>query len=540
MPLPGREKKDLLGATGSQHKRSTHAKDNMISVTVRKDDPSEKAGIRLSLLENGRVVVTAVAKNGLFADSEVEVGDIVLSINGKRLRKGEGAEALVNVVEKAEDKVTAVVKKANMKDRKERKKIDRGKTEDNNKETKKSYEGIAVHNPDGSLKLGAVKTEDANGPDSQIAIAASKVSKDQDIGLKFQVQDKMLFVVDIDEDSIFHDSALAIGDRVVSINDMNFRSFADANYAMVILKKAEVTVTIVVEKGHENFKPDPTVAVKEASKDKNPVKRSSSKSKPGVRRSKSKEGSDLVKEDPAPKRSLKKNKSSDDALISKNSTRSTSGTNKSAKGIKKSSTKDKASTKKSDTIPKSSARSSGASSKKKKAAPVKVPVPSDEEDEELMALWDSDDSSSGGSFGEESTTASMSDSLEEDVKKAVKEKTSKSDMPDISKMFHKETTITAPKEFAKQDVGISFVLRENLLLVSAVSRKSIFMSTSLDVGDRVLSINDQNFRINPDQNKASLALKTSKEAVSLIVQKARKSFKEEKFDLDGSTSDLVW
>ena len=537
-----RPKKDLLGAS-SHHKKSTHAKDNLISVTVRKDDPSEKAGIRLALQENGRVVVTAVAKNGLFAESEVEVGDIVLSINGKRLRKGEGPEALVNVVERAEDRVTAVVKKANMALRKDEIRnahVDRGNTHDNNKESKKSYQGTAVHNADGSLKLAAVKTEDKNAPKSQIAIAASKSSKDEDDGIELQVQDKKLFVVYIDgDDSIFAGTDLEVGDRVVSINDMNFRSYADAKYAKTILKKAEITVTIVVEKGHDSFTPDPSIAeaMRNAPKKKKKapstadsaetserpklVRKSSKSGRPGACRSKSSDGAELftVKKK---KKSLKKSSSTDD--IPSNSTRSSS--KKSSGTTKRSSSKDRiARTKSNESIPKSSTRSSGA--RKKKKEPAKAVV-SDAEDEDLMALLDTDDnSSSGGSFGEESSTASLSDSLGDP-------------MPRSDKKFHKETTVTAPKDFAKQEVGVSFVLRDHMLIVSAVNKKSIFMTTSLDVGDRVLSINNEDFRINPDQNKASLALKTSKEAVSLVVQKAKQSFKKEKFDLDGSTSNLVW
>lgn len=104
---------DLLRA--STHKQSSHGKNEFVSVTVRKEDPKEKAGIRLEAEATGRVRVVNIAKNGLFANSDVEIGDIVLSINGKRLQKGEGPEELIEVIARAKSKVTVVVKKTNVK-----------------------------------------------------------------------------------------------------------------------------------------------------------------------------------------------------------------------------------------------------------------------------------------------------------------------------------------------------------------------------------------------------------------------------------------
>ena len=85
--------------------------DDLMSVTVRKDDPHQKAGI--SLVERkDYVYVTKVAENGLFYNSEVEVGDIVLSINGTRIRRGDGPAALIKAITQAKSTVTVVLKKA--------------------------------------------------------------------------------------------------------------------------------------------------------------------------------------------------------------------------------------------------------------------------------------------------------------------------------------------------------------------------------------------------------------------------------------------
>lgn len=90
--------------------------DDLVSVTVRKNSLAQKAGV--SLVERkGRVFVTNVTENGLFHGTEIEVGDVVLSINGKRLQKDEGAKAIIKHISKAKTTVTMVVKKANRKAR---------------------------------------------------------------------------------------------------------------------------------------------------------------------------------------------------------------------------------------------------------------------------------------------------------------------------------------------------------------------------------------------------------------------------------------
>jgi C-terminal processing protease CtpA/Prc len=90
--------------------------DDLVSVTVRKTSPDQKAGV--SLVERkGRVYVTKVTEQGLFHGSEIEVGDVVLSINGKRLKNDEGAKTIIEHISKAKTNVTMVVKKANRKAR---------------------------------------------------------------------------------------------------------------------------------------------------------------------------------------------------------------------------------------------------------------------------------------------------------------------------------------------------------------------------------------------------------------------------------------
>jgi C-terminal processing protease CtpA/Prc len=387
-----------------------------MSVTVRKEDPKEKAGIRLGMEDNGRVRVTSIATNGLFHDSEVEVGDIVLSISGKRLHPGEGPEELMDVISKAQSKVTVVVKKPNIAPRKQvEKPVDPKDFEDNNRKSKKSYTEKAHHNADGSLKLAVGGTgKDPEVQGEQMIISAPKEYIKEDVGVVFEVQDSKLFVSEIKKTSIFQNTELAVGDRVVSINDMSFREYVDAKYALLRTSKAETSVTIVVEKeGHKSFTALPATKSQQGSK---------------------------------PKRS-----------VSRDSLHSSSG-------------------------------------------------------------GDDSSTSSCGSFGNEDNIISLKNG-ERKLTKAI---------------------ISAPKKFVYEKVGVSMRESDGMLFVEKIAADSIFSKSSLRVGDRVISINDKSFRHSPDLKAAKLTMQKAKEAVSLVVQKGQDVFQETTFDLDASSTNLVW
>merc|ERR1712187_96324 len=87
---------------------------SFVSITVRKDDPqnkNRKAGIKLQQDSKGRVKVKNVASNGLFGDTELEVGDIILSVNRKRLSDTEDPDEIMKWVHKYTT-ITVSVRKA--------------------------------------------------------------------------------------------------------------------------------------------------------------------------------------------------------------------------------------------------------------------------------------------------------------------------------------------------------------------------------------------------------------------------------------------
>ena len=241
---------------GMLQRTATQQVDDLVSVTVRKNEPNQKAGI--SLVERlGSVYVTKVTENGLFHNTEVEIGDLVLSINGKRLGKGEGAREIIKHIGSAKAKVTMVVKKSSRKAHRGVRSLS-PRTRRRKSKSGKVYKEAIHRNADGSMKLDlnpnveTFKKRDEMTKE-QIPVDAKKLVPSQDVGVMFKLIDNKLFVTGIALDSIFFDTDLELGDRVVSVNDMNFVNYADAGYAKKLLQKSKCDITLVVEKGHTEF-----------------------------------------------------------------------------------------------------------------------------------------------------------------------------------------------------------------------------------------------------------------------------------------------
>merc|ERR1712194_868533 len=89
---------------------------NIVSITVRKDNAdnsTKKAGIKLEQDSNGQVTVKNIATNGLFGDTELEIGDTILSVNRRRLNtsEGEGPDLIMKWVHKYNTITISVRKK---------------------------------------------------------------------------------------------------------------------------------------------------------------------------------------------------------------------------------------------------------------------------------------------------------------------------------------------------------------------------------------------------------------------------------------------
>jgi len=261
---------------------SSHNGSRLVSITVRKEDPDAKAGIQLEQDSTGTVRVTNIAKNGLFGDTQLEIGDVVLSVNKKRLSEGEGPDVLLSVVHKFKSISIAVRKPpkegAPLKTKNSKKKQDQAK-DNNHSKVDTYYMGTVKYNEDGSLKVKGNGIEDyddvsdedddddsqkqdkhtttisvqktnplpEHSPRSVVTKRAKKHQSDS-TGLILGARNKNELVVKtILRGSPFRGTKLRVGDRILSINDMSFRRHVDAEYAVSILELARLVVTLVVE-----------------------------------------------------------------------------------------------------------------------------------------------------------------------------------------------------------------------------------------------------------------------------------------------------
>lgn len=361
------------------------------------------------------------------------------------------ARATITVVvkkpskEALEENNTVGAKKRMLK--KTKKELDANVVVDNNRTAADNfYHGMAKHNKDGSLNTKYTQ-EDINKKKERkgeavvqtTTITAIKTSRSQDVGVRFAIQHSKLFVTEIDTGggSIFGSTALQVGDRVLSINDMNFRVHADDEYASKICEKAKETVTMVVEKNDPTFEAPKGIGKKKKGTASRPTNKCGSKYR------------------------------DDDDTVS--------------------------------TVP------------------------------SCVSDWGD------------------SDSVEDSNRNGVLSNPRQTDFK-IEK--YTQTTITAPKAFAKQLVGIDFRVddRVGYVYVYKILDKSLFLDTSLEEGDWILSINDVDLRGNGPKGKpshgrhhtAAMACMKAKESVSMVVLKDESTYFEKKFDLDGSTSNLDW
>ena len=585
-----KEKKKRSPLSLSNHSKSSHhGRGEFVSITVRKDDPKEKAGIRLEQESNGRLRVSNIAANGLFGraddDVKLEIGDIVLSINAKRLSAGQGPEDLLRVANDAKTTITVVVKKqkqpadshsnatatANSGSEKTRKLPTRTKSlpvsslstkkknnNDNNVTVNDNYfrGHIMKHNEDGSLmakftkedeelKLSSNKGQDVVKATSITATRTVDGTSDikRDHGLTLEVQNKMLYVAHIsdhDGSDMFSSSSsksnscnLKVGDRVLSINDMNFRSYPDADYAHRILDKAGEVITLVVEHDPAGHKFTPTTS--------NTTSTTTSTYKP-------------------PKRASSMN--------------STTSSNKSASLLLK---KKKNGTPLGSTNTSSSSSSSAAMKKTIRSSILSATdsdgtgdtedasESSDEEEEEgcLNDVEDNKNQTKRGTFAAgtqcaKSNSVKRGSKIIQDMKKKNGKNTKKKNGSkprggdryenDFKIESFKEVTITQPKQFTKQLVGVDFKYDADmgLVYVYKIDESSLFQNTSLEEGDWILSVNDVNIRnterdVNFDARR--VAAKTclqAKESVSFVVLKDETTYKTKTFNLDNSISDLEW
>ncbi|VEU41117.1 unnamed protein product [Pseudo-nitzschia multistriata] len=460
-PAVGAGSTHSASSTSSQqshsHSYSHESTGKLVSITVRKENPNDKAGIQLEQDKYGTVHVTNIAKNGLFGNSQLEIGDTILSVNRRRLSKGEGPKEILRAVHKYKT-ISISIRKAPPKGaplvgRKKDKKKNQEK--DNNRaKIDTYYRGCSKYKEDGSINvqydedsaddekkmptitISAQKgcpsncTNEESKPGNRRTSSSSRSTTPKKrrslpsevglVGLELAAEGKNRLVVrEIQPKSIFRGTKLRVGDRILSINDMSFRQYIDAEYAQSVMDNAPFMVTLVIEK-------------------------------PELRRG----------------------------------------------------------------------------SRKKEE------------------LDHSEGQSDEDEFGRDTPLSKYELKIE----------------TDFLIETYRPATITAPKSRRSQDSGLTFKLvrttrpfgkdkkgssamrkkKATWVYVDKIDPDSLFAKTSLEVGDKIISINNIDLRHTPDPNLAYLTCSRSTESIALVVLKDEKVFKEKKLCFDKSITNLEW
>lgn len=163
----------------------------LISVTVTKDSVDMKLGISLADI-NGKIVITSIAEDGVFANSEIVPGLRLLCINST-LCKGITKTEAINILKSVEGDITIIAEKVGL-----------------------------------------------------VTVTATKETPESKIGIGLKDMSGMVIVSSIAPDSIFTDSALKVGHKVLSINKMSVDGM-DKHEAIKLFKTAESTITVMAE-----------------------------------------------------------------------------------------------------------------------------------------------------------------------------------------------------------------------------------------------------------------------------------------------------
>ena len=338
-------------SVSSSTSRSSTRLGTFVSITVRKENDHnnpnsnstntrthpKKVGLKLQQDSTGRVKVKNIARNGLFEATELEVGDIILSVNRRKLKDGEGPDELLKWVHKY-NTITISVRKppqpppsmitsssstsaststlatasvsssssaitssatrttdASEKKGKKKKKKAATKSTTSKKSTtrernkKEKEKKIVTFTAEKHVTTGNDRNNNTSDENSSVGLVFEIRNNDQlfvkvgssDIIIMifsstlsilppssllivpnsisfFSFSFTLLYCVskDIRPTSIFPiatamndtSTTLNIGDRILCINDMNFRQFADLEYAYRIIRRSKIMITLVVEK----------------------------------------------------------------------------------------------------------------------------------------------------------------------------------------------------------------------------------------------------------------------------------------------------
>merc|ERR1712100_749534 len=232
-------------------------------------------------------LVKSIEPKSIFGKTELEVGDAILSVNDMCFRKYPDAEYASRVMKKARVTVTLAVEKSDSAS---------GKRGGNKKRSKRRSSSPSSSSSSESSSSDSeheyefeIETEFKIEKYRPVTVIAPKMFSGENVGLHFKLvktvtpmgknankkttdqkkkkknnsppntsggNDRIwLYVSEISEDSIFKDTPLRAGDKIISINDVDMRgelSHADSRVALRECVKSTECVTMVVLKEDES------------------------------------------------------------------------------------------------------------------------------------------------------------------------------------------------------------------------------------------------------------------------------------------------
>ncbi|VEU43397.1 unnamed protein product [Pseudo-nitzschia multistriata] len=276
---------------------------SLYSVTVRKGHRNEKIGIFVHLKRfpfGNRLVVSQISPAGKFADTGIEVGDVVVSINAENMIKDPKTQRALDIVTSATDTVTIVVQKhldsddfqsatetsissiskdisSIAKKKPHFQTIEKVKTMDGSehKPIRKNSEDINKRNTarkreemtsDGSMLIS--KDTELKGPVSismkeswkltgAIVVSIEKSDSSENPGIRMGMKEtssgRAVCISEISPSSLFARTPLRMGDIILSINNVSLHDNADVFDAYAAMGKSEKRITLVAKKGGESL-----------------------------------------------------------------------------------------------------------------------------------------------------------------------------------------------------------------------------------------------------------------------------------------------
>jgi len=259
---------------------------NTHTVTVHKNSKEEKIGIFLQLhkFEQGnRLVVSHISPTGKFANTGIEFGDIVVSINSQDMVKNPKTEKALEIVTTATGKITIVVQKGIESD------DTQSATQTTISSISKDFSSFTDGNShglkppksnlnsegkvrkrekmagDGSMLIS--KDTEIKGPVSittneswklsgVIVVNIEKSYPSENPGIRFGSKEtpagRVIYISEMSPSSPFTNTPIRTGDIILSINNMNLYN-TNVIGAYSALGKSGQRITLVAKKGGESL-----------------------------------------------------------------------------------------------------------------------------------------------------------------------------------------------------------------------------------------------------------------------------------------------